>query len=1181
MATNTELVQQLYVAYYNRPADVDGLAFYVKALDAGATVAEISKNFATGPEYVATFAGMQNDEIIDTIYVNLFGRHADKTGLNFWGNELTQKISTLDVIVQKIAAGALNADGTLNADGKVYANKVAAAVLFTKEIDTAGNEQERVAYASGHVNGLAKTFLAGVTDDASLVAATAAIHTTGVALVDAYTPVTTTALTTAVDTLVGGSGNDVFNGTIGGAAGTDTLNPLDSIDGGAGNDTLNIASVNAGGLASTDLAGIVAKNVETVSIRAVQNVNVDLTSASLANVTGVTKLAVTQAGNAQLTAGATTNISISGETGTAIADGGLNETVTSSAGADVTLGFTTGAAGTISLTDTKQAATAVKVYGGTEVAVTSSGSTGGSIVVGGAVGGATGGNASGTVLVNSTGKAASGTAATSTATVDVTGGTKITVNQVATSDASAAATDTTAKTAHGVTQGAVTVTGDKHTTEVTVTQTAAAAGKDAVVAAAGSYQTEVQTFKDLASGKNVVVDGLTFTAAKDLTAAEVAAAFANIAASGAQGSGVVGNGTYTGALSANFASGAASGATVTFTATAKATAVTPFVVSTSGTALAAAVETAGADHTTGVTGVLKVVDGAVVVADSGDKVLTTVTLDGFGASSSVASDVLSTLNLANSNKDVTITNAGATNTTLALSLNGVGTAAAGATLTDTNGLYTTLNVTTATADSVVAAAVAGVTTLNIAGTNAVDLTGSTLTNLKTVTVTGAAGVTVDASGANVTAVDTSGTTGDSTVTVDGTKATFTGGAGVDTVTLSTTAPTKAIALGAGDDVLKLAATTTTIGTGGSLAGGDGTDTIVFATGADAAGASADGTFGGKISGFEVVGITTFGADGTVNLHNLDDISSVIIGGSTAGTLTLDKLVANSSIEFQGASAGTVVATLADATGTADVLNVKTNVADVATGFNILKAAGVETINLNAVDSNDDGDATTVATHTIDILATSAKSIVVTGNANVTLTADAANVKLASLDASALTGKLVAETNGTLAETIKGGAADDTLTANGTGDTLNGGAGADTLIVKGNLDVLTGGAGNDIFDVTTATNNVNSYATITDLSAGDTIQFANTAGTESFAASKVVLGDTAVFQDYANAAIHATAQGTISWFQSGGNTYIVENVSASNGPNFVNGTDIIVKLTGAVDLSHASFSADHQTLVFVS
>ncbi|MBA5640023.1 DUF4214 domain-containing protein [Duganella sp. LX20W] len=1162
MATNTELVQQLYVAYYNRPADVDGLAFYVKALDSGATVAEIAKNFATGPEYVATFAGMQADEIIDTIYVNLFGRHADKTGLNFWGNELTSGISPLDVIVRNIAAGALNADGTLNADGKVYANKVAAAVAFTKEIDTVGNEQERVAYASGHVNGLAKTFLAGVTDDASLVAATNAIHTTGVALVDAYTPVTTTALTTGVDLLTGTSGNDVFNGVIGTG---DTLNALDSIDGGAGADTLNVLDV-VGGTAIPTSA--VIKNVETIAIRSAGATTFDATAD--ANITGLTKIAVTQAAAATITAGSTTAIAISGATGAIEGHGGSTQTVSTSTGNAITLD---GAAGAISVTDTKQGAAVVGIDGGTNVAVTASGVSTGTVTIGHTT------HATGDVIVSSTG-AAFASAGVTLGAIGVEGGATVSVTQAATSDASAAAKDTGA-TGHAIVESAVTIAGTK-TTSVTVQQTATAAGKDAVAAAAGASTVDVVTFAAMAKGDTITVGGLTFTAAKALTAAEAAAAFADLSAGTHQGNAAASNGTYSGSFSTKFNSGdivvSGTNQTVTFTSAAKDGSAT---IVTAGSAAAPAVSetTAGSAANDATTGVLAVTAGQVLITSTDNKI-TTVTLDGYGASSSVSSEALSTLSLAHSDASLAIVNG--TATTLGLTLDGVGVAAHAA--LDLGTTYTTLNITTANANSAVDLSNDGnVAALNVAGTNVVNLLGSAaLSGLKTVTVTGSAGVKVDASGANVTAVDTSGTTGNSSVTVNGQKATFTGGAGVDTVTLSTTAPAKAIALGAGDDVLKLAAGTTSIASTGSLAGGDGTDTIVFADAADAnvaAGATLDGAFASKISGFEVLGLTTFGADNTVNLHNLDDINSIVIGGSTAGTLTLDKLLANSTVEFDGASAGTVVAKLADTSGTADVLNVVTKVADVATGFNKLVADGVETFNLTATDTNDDADATTVAQHTIDLQGDSVKSIVVSGNADVVLTghlvADAINVKLALVDATAMTGALTATTNGTLAETIKGGAGADTLTAIGNGDTLNGGAGNDKLVAQGDLDILTGGAGNDKFDVSHATTNVNSYATITDLTAGDSIVFSAAA---TFAASKVVLGDTAVFQDYANAAIKATANGDLSWFQIGGNTYIVEHDSGAS-TSFVNGQDMIVKITGTVDLSHASLNTtDHILLV---
>jgi S-layer protein len=177
----------------------------------------------------------------------------------------------------------------------------------------------------------------------------------------------------------------------------------------------------------------------------------------------------------------------------------------------------------------------------------------------------------------------------------------------------------------------------------------------------------------------------------------------------------------------------------------------------------------------------------------------------------------------------------------------------------------------------------------------------------------------------------------------------------------------------------------------------------------------------------------------------------------------------------------------------------------------------------------------------------------------------------------MTGGLVYTTTGTTAETVHGGASSNTLTAGAgtTADTLIGGAGTDTLVTNGGLDVLTGGAGNDTFMIN-APANVNSYATITDATAGDLIEFGATAGTATFSNAKITLAATAVFQDYANAAINAGGaagtNGYITWFQYNGDTYIVESRhDATATHDFQNGTDVIVKLAGLHDLSTASLN----------
>jgi len=154
----------------------------------------------------------------------------------------------------------------------------------------------------------------------------------------------------------------------------------------------------------------------------------------------------------------------------------------------------------------------------------------------------------------------------------------------------------------------------------------------------------------------------------------------------------------------------------------------------------------------------------------------------------------------------------------------------------------------------------------------------------------------------------------------------------------------------------------------------------------------------------------------------------------------------------------------------------------------------------------------------------------------------------------------------------------TTTANVTpvGDVLIGGDGADTLKSGAGLGTMTGGAGQDLFVVNAASVNVNAYTTITDFTTEDLIQFASAV---AFKSAKVELGATAQFTDYANAAINALAANEVGWFQfnngTSTDTYLVMDKGDSTA--FINGTDFIVKLTGTIDLSNASFNNTHDTI----
>lgn len=963
----------------------------------------------------------------------------------------------------------------------------------------------------------------------------------------------TYALTTGVDNVVGTSGNDTVNGSVDGAAGT--FSSLDAIDGGAGADTLNILQVITGAA-----SGLVIKNVENAVIRSADNAKYDTTAWA-----GLTSLKLTQAGDADLTAAATTALDVSGATGKVNVNGGSTVAVAAEAGSGVVVGDTTGSAGAVSVTYAKMdngksggdhAAGSVKVDGGTDVTVTAAGSTDGTVTIGGSK---TVAAPTGKIAVTLSSVAVNGDTGGVGGAIKVTGGSSVTVTQSVTAGADVA----TKSTAALIAQGDVTVTGTSVTTSVTVNQTEANAGKTAVKAVAGVNQVDAITFIALAKAESVTVGGLKFTASKDLTAAEVAAAFSNLSAGVTQGAAPAGNGIYTGTFGA-YTTGSAVTANSVTTLNATATTAGPakeIAVADDADAakanVAAVVKTVGVAANPAVTGALNIAGGKVTIDGqiTGADVLSTVSLNGFGAGSTIKSDALSALNLSNSAQDLTVTNGAAS--TLALALDNVKGSAV--TLGDA---YTALNITTAGKSSAATLTANKVTALTVAGDQAANLTGSSFAALKTVTVTGSAGLTVDASGANV---DTTATTGQVTASIDASKATYTGGAGVDQVTLTSATVSKAVSTGAGDDLVRLAAGTTTLGA--NVSAGEGTaDTLEMAV-ADAVTASGATTFEAKIDGFEKLALQASAVKSSVDLANLDDISYVVNYGST--DLTLTKMANNGTLELINNSTKTTVE-MTDAKAATDSFNILVNNGHPATKPATLAAGEVvvhkvETVNIVS------NVATAKSDNTLTLSADAVKAVVVTGNGALNLTA--ADATLTSVNASALS-SVFTFSSAVKGATVTGGSDNDMLTAAGNEQTLVGGAGNDTLTVTGDLATLTGGAGKDTFAIGDATSNVNSYATITDLAAGDVIKFA--ASASNFAAAKVKLGDTAVFQDFANNAIATTNLGDVSWFQVGGNTYAVQNVSDTT--SFLNGTDVVVRITGLVDLSTASFSSEFDTLL---
>jgi len=184
VTTHVAAVQQMYVAYFGRPADTAGLDYWTNVVEANAgATAAVSAAFAASPEYIVTYFGQTNTQIVNNVYQNLFGRDADAAGSAYWANLLTTGKIKVDTIVAEVAKAALTTDA------EAVENKVAASTAFTAQLDTAA---ENAGYAGNSALTLAKAFVKSVTTDATLATAITPANLTAqvAAVVKAGTPFT-------------------------------------------------------------------------------------------------------------------------------------------------------------------------------------------------------------------------------------------------------------------------------------------------------------------------------------------------------------------------------------------------------------------------------------------------------------------------------------------------------------------------------------------------------------------------------------------------------------------------------------------------------------------------------------------------------------------------------------------------------------------------------------------------------------------------------------------------------------------------------------------------------------------------------------------------------------------------------------------------------------------------------
>lgn len=134
-------LEELYVAYFNRVPDADGLDYWINQFKAGMSFKQIGDAFfiaaAQFPAQTGYSAGLSNTDFINIVYKNAMGRAdgADAAGLKYWLNELESGVHSRGSMVGAILAGAraFTGDATWGWVVNLLDNKVKVANQFAVE----------------------------------------------------------------------------------------------------------------------------------------------------------------------------------------------------------------------------------------------------------------------------------------------------------------------------------------------------------------------------------------------------------------------------------------------------------------------------------------------------------------------------------------------------------------------------------------------------------------------------------------------------------------------------------------------------------------------------------------------------------------------------------------------------------------------------------------------------------------------------------------------------------------------------------------------------------------------------------------------------------------------------------------------------------------------------------------
>lgn len=91
-------VARLYFGTFDRMPDQAGLNYWVEALRAGLSLAEIGNAFVTSEEFLSLYGSLDGAGFLAPLYNNILNREADLPGLQYWQSQLAAGVSKGQVL---------------------------------------------------------------------------------------------------------------------------------------------------------------------------------------------------------------------------------------------------------------------------------------------------------------------------------------------------------------------------------------------------------------------------------------------------------------------------------------------------------------------------------------------------------------------------------------------------------------------------------------------------------------------------------------------------------------------------------------------------------------------------------------------------------------------------------------------------------------------------------------------------------------------------------------------------------------------------------------------------------------------------------------------------------------------------------------------------------------------------